>query len=82
MWTTDLLSDRRFTEHSSANSRVVHAPTVRIAEPPKNGGVNPDELSSALSSGGKGKKQKAYRRSVNYSETIICRLHVSFLFWN
>lgn len=39
---------------------MVHAPTVRIAEP---NGVNADDVAAALSSGGKGKKQKAYRRS-------------------
>jgi len=44
------------------NNRVVHAPTVRIAEP-NGGGVNADDVASALASGGKGKKQKAYRRS-------------------
>ena len=49
--------DRRFTDHS--NNRVVHAPTVRISEP---NGVNPKDVADALGSGGKGKKQKAYRR--------------------
>ena len=55
--------DRRFNDHG--NNRVVHAPTVRIAEPPTNGsnGVNAEDVATALTStGGKGKKQKAYRR--------------------
>jgi len=44
------------------SNRVVNAPTVRIQEPQTNG-VNASELADALSSGGKGKKHKAYRRS-------------------
>jgi len=36
---------------------------VRIQEPPKTNGVDPNEVADALSSGGKGKKLKAYRRS-------------------
>jgi len=42
---------------------VVNPPTVRIQEPPKTNGVNPAEVADALTSGGKGKKLKAYRRS-------------------
>lgn len=38
------------------------APTVRIQEPHKNG-VSASEVTDALTSGGKGKKNKAYRRS-------------------
>lgn len=41
---------------------VNNVPTVRIQEPVKNG-VNAAEVADALSSGGKGKKNKAYRRS-------------------
>ena len=51
------VSDRRFTDNTN---RVVNAPTVRIQEPPKTNGVNPAELSDALSSGKS--KKKAYRR--------------------
>ena len=53
-------SDRRFNA-DIGSSRIVHAPTVRIAEQPVNG-INPQEVAEALSSGGKGKKLKAYRR--------------------
>merc|ERR1719431_308128 len=56
-----LYSDRRHTDVSS--NRVVNPPTVRIQEPPKTNGVNPAEVADALTSGGKGKKLKAYRRS-------------------
>ena len=51
------VSDRRFTDNTN---RVVNAPTVRIQEPAKSNGVNPAELSDALSSGKS--KKKAYRR--------------------
>ena len=50
------VSDRRFTDNTN---RVVNAPTVRIQEPASNG-VNPAELSDALTSGKS--KKKAYRR--------------------
>jgi hypothetical protein len=54
--------DRRFNT-DIGSSRIVHAPTVRIAEQPVNG-INPQDVADALSSsGGKGKKLKAYRRS-------------------
>lgn len=44
--------------------RVVNPPTVKISSPAnKSMGVSPSEVSDALSSGGKGKKLKAYRRS-------------------
>jgi hypothetical protein len=54
--------DRRFNT-DIGSSRIVHAPTVRIAEQPVNG-INPQDVADALSSssGGKGKKLKAYRR--------------------
>ena len=51
------VSDRRFTDNTN---RVVNAPTVRIQEPPTSNGVNPSQLSEALSSGKS--KKKAYRR--------------------
>lgn len=55
----DVFPERRF---DSTSSRVVNAaPTVRIQEPVKNG-VNATEVADALTSGGKGKKNKAYRR--------------------
>jgi len=41
----------------------VAAPTVRIQEPPTQNGVCPSDVADALTSGGKGKKNKAYRRS-------------------
>jgi len=44
------------------SNRIVNPPTVRIQEPQTNG-VNPNEVADALTSGGKGKKLKAYRRS-------------------
>jgi len=56
-----LYSDRRHTDVSS-NRIVNNPPTVRIQEPQTNG-VNPNEVAEALTSGGKGKKHKAYRRS-------------------
>lgn len=54
-------TNRRFNT-DVGSSRIVHAPTVRIAEQPVNG-INPQEVADALTSGGKGKKLKAYRRS-------------------
>merc|ERR1712106_401401 len=48
---------------TSTNRVVNHQPTVRIQEPPKTNGVNAAEVADALTSGGKGKKHKAYRRS-------------------
>merc|ERR1711892_760248 len=57
-----LYLDRRFTD-TSTNRVVNHQPTVRIQEPPKTNGVNAAEVADALTSGGKGKKHKAYRRS-------------------
>ena len=59
------VSDRRFTDNTN---RVVNAPTVRIQEPPTNG-VNPAELSDALSSGKS--KKKAYRRWVEKSHWLF-----------
>jgi len=53
-------SHRRYTD--TASNRVVNQPTVRIQEPQTNG-VNAAEVADALTSGGKGKKHKAYRRS-------------------
>lgn len=56
-----LYSDRRFMESAQ---RVVNPPTVKISEPAnKSMGVSASEVTSALSTGGKGKKLKAYRRS-------------------
>lgn len=55
------LTNRRFNT-DIGSSRIVHAPTVRIADQPVNG-INPQEVADALTSGGKGKKLKAYRRS-------------------
>ena len=55
---TGHFSDRRCADSSSSR---VGAPSVRIQEPPKNG-VNAAEVAEALTSGGKGKKNKAYRR--------------------
>jgi len=46
----------------SSNRIVNPPPTVRIQEPQTNG-VNPNDVADALTSGGKGKKLKAYRRS-------------------
>merc|ERR1711962_951486 len=51
-------SKRRSNDYTSR----VAAPAVRIQEPVTNG-VNAAEVSEALTSGGKGKKNKAYRRS-------------------
>jgi len=53
-------SHRRYTD--TASNRVVNQPTVRIQEPQTNG-VNAAEVADTLTSGGKGKKHKAYRRS-------------------
>ena len=52
------LADRRFTD--TATNRVVNAPSVRIQEPAKTNGLNPAEVSEALTNGKS--KKKAYRR--------------------
>ena len=51
-----IFSDRRYND--SGSNRIVHAPTVRIAD---TNGVNADEVADALTSGAKAKK-KAYRK--------------------
>jgi hypothetical protein len=52
---------------------------VRIAEQPVNG-INPQDVADALSSsGGKGKKLKAYRRSDAHFSMWIIRVQVQRL---